>query len=162
MKLSAAHPIPSAFLLVLTLTINAAAQEPELLIPADTKVSVQLLSEVSTATAKKNDKFTCRVLSPAEYAGSIIEGHVRSTKRSGRADKESKIDLEFDRISLADGRLASFSATVVEVFEVAGAAQQGRADNEGAIKNSSSTVKISAKRAIIGAGIGALVGGAIA
>jgi hypothetical protein len=156
------QPLLIVLILIGLLSISAAAQETELLIPANTKVSVQLLSPISTATAKAKDKFTCRVLTPAEYAGAVIEGHIRSAKRSGKANKESKIELDFDRISLADGRLANFSATVIEVFDVSGAAEQGRADNEGIVKNKSSTVKISAKRAIIGATIGALIGGAIA
>jgi hypothetical protein len=131
-------------------------------IPAGTKMSLQLLSPISTATSQKGDKFSCKVLTPAEYAGVIVEGHVRSVKRSGKADKESKIDLAFDRITMADGSTATFSATVVEVFEVANAGDQGRADNEGTVRSKSKTVKMSIKRAAAGALIGALVGGAIA
>jgi hypothetical protein len=122
------------------------SQQPELLIPAKTKVSLQLLSPVSTATSKKGDKFNCKVLTPVEFAGAIVEGHVRSVKRSGKADKESKIDLAFDRVTLADGRSANFSATVVEVFDVINAKEQGRADNEGTIRNKSTAVKTSIKR----------------
>ena len=70
-----------------------ASEQPELLIPANTKVSIELLSPISTGTAKKGDKFTCKVLTPAEYSGAIVEGHIRSVKRSGKANKDSKIDL---------------------------------------------------------------------
>lgn len=136
--------------------------QQELLIPAKTKLSLQLLSPVSTASSKKGDKFSCKILTPAEFAGAIVEGHVRSVKRSGKADKESKIDLAFDRVTLADGRTANFSATVVEVFDVVNAGDQGRADNEGTIRNKSTAVKTSIKRAATGALIGAIVGGAIA
>jgi outer membrane lipoprotein SlyB len=136
--------------------------DPELLIPAKTKLSLQLLSPISTATSKKGDKFSCKILTPAEFAGAIAEGHVRSVKRSGKADKESKIDLAFDTLTLADGRFANFSATVIEVFDVVNAREQGRADNEGTIRNKSTTVKTSIKRAAVGALIGALVGGAVA
>jgi outer membrane lipoprotein SlyB len=136
--------------------------DPELLIPAKTKLSLQLLSPISTATSKKGDKFSCKILTPAEFAGAIAEGHVRSVKRSGKADKESKLDLAFDTLTLIDGRVANFSATVVEVFDVVNAREQGRADNEGTIRNKSTTVKTSIKRAAVGALIGALVGGAVA
>lgn len=135
---------------------------PELLIPAKTKISLQLLSPISTATSKKEDKFNCKILTPAEYAGAIVEGHVRNVKRSGKADKESKIDLAFDRVTLTDGRTANFSATVVEVFDVVNAKDQGLADNEGTIRNKSTAVKTSIKRAAVGALIGAVVGGAVA
>jgi hypothetical protein len=132
------------------------------LIPANTLVSLQLLSPVSTATSKKEDKFNCKILTPAAFAGAVVEGHVRSVKRSGKADKDSKIDLAFDRVTLTDGRTANFSATVVEVFDIVSAKDQGRADNEGTIRNKSTAVKTSIKRAAAGALIGALVGGAIA
>jgi len=134
----------------------------ELLIPAGTRLSLQLLSPISTATSKKGDTFSCKVLTPAEYGGSIVEGHVRSVKRSGKADKDSKIDLGFDRVTMPDGSTATFSGTVIEVFDVVNAGDQGRADNEGVVRNQSRTVKTSIKRAAAGALIGALVGGAIA
>ena len=134
----------------------------ELLIPAKTKISLQLLSPISTATSKKDDNFNCKILTPAELAGAIVEGHVRSVKRSGKADKESKIDLAFDRVTLTDGRMANFSATVLEVFDVINAKDQGLADNEGTIRNKSTAVRTSIKRAAIGALIGAAVGGVMA
>ena len=143
-------------------TIANGFDQPELLIPANTKVSLQLLSPVSTATSKKGDKFNCKALTPVEFAGAVVEGHVRSVKRSGKADKESKIDLAFDRVTLPDGRMANFSATVVEVFDVVNVKDQGRADNEGTIRNKSTAVRTSIKRAAVGALIGAVVGGAIA
>ena len=138
------------------------APQAELLIPANTKVSIELLSPISTQTGRKGDKFSCKIISPAEFAGAIVEGHIRDAKRSGKANKESKLDLAFDRIVTGDGRVADFNATVVEVFEVANAGDQGRADNEGVVRNKSTTVKTSIKRAAVGALIGALVGGAVA
>jgi hypothetical protein len=123
---------------------------------------VELLSPISTQTGRKGDKFSCRVITPAEFGGAIVEGHIRDAKRSGKANKESKLDLEFDRIVTVDGRVADFNATVVEVFEVANVGDQGRADNEGVVRNKSTAVKTSIKRAAVGALIGALVGGAVA
>jgi outer membrane lipoprotein SlyB len=149
-----------AFVLV-CITANGSVQA-DLLIPPDTKMSLQLLSPISTAMSKKGDKFNCKILTPAEFAGAIVEGHVRSVKRSGKADKDSKIDLAFDRVTLTDGRTANFSATVIEVFDVVSTKDQGRADNEGTIRSKSSAVKTSMKRAAVGALIGALVGGAVA
>lgn len=136
-------------------------QEADLPVAPNTKLSLELLSPISTATSNKGDKFSCKVLTPAEYAGAIVEGHIRSLKQSGKANKESKIDLAFDRITLSNGRSEEFSAIVVEVFDVAHAAEQGRADNEGTVRSKSSTVKTSVKRAATGALIGALIGGAV-
>jgi outer membrane lipoprotein SlyB len=159
---SSAAILKLAILVLVSFSVVRAADEPELLIPASTKISLQLLSPVSTSTSKKGDKYSCKILTPAEFAGAIVEGHVRSVKRSGKANKESKIDLAFDRITLADGRVANFSATVLEVFEVANAKDQGRADNEGTLRNKSTAIKTSIKRAAVGALIGAVVGGVIA
>lgn len=148
--------------LFVSCTVANGFNQSEFLIPAKTKVSLKLLSPVSTATSKKGDKFNCKVLTPVEFAGAVVEGHVRSVKRSGKTDKDSKMDLAFDRVTLTDGRTANFSATVIEVFDVVNAKDQGRADNEGTIRNKSTAVKTSIKRAAVGALIGALVGGAIA
>jgi len=135
---------------------------PELPIPPNLKLSVELLSPLSTATNKKGDKFTCKILTPAEYAGAIVEGHIRNLKGSGKTNKDSSIDLAFEKVTLSDGRSADFSATVVEVFDVAQAGDQGRADNEGTVRNRPKTVKTSVKRAAAGALIGGLIGAVVA
>jgi len=134
----------------------------EMLVPADTKLSMQLMSPISTATNKKGDKFNCKVLTPAEYAGAIAEGYIRNLKHSGKANKESKIDLAFERIVLPDGRTSDFSATVIEVFDVVALGDQGRADNEGTVRSKSKTVKTSVKKAAAGALIGGLIGAVVA
>src|SRR5215213_8782837 len=159
------HSMQILRLVMLLLMFSGIAQgtnDDAQVIPPKTKMSLQLLSPISTATSKKGDKFSCKVLTPAEYAGLIVEGHVRNAKRSGRADKESKLDLAFDRLTMMDGSTATFSATVVEVFDVANSGDQGRADNEGTVRSKSKTVKTSIKRAATGALIGALVGGVVA
>lgn len=148
-------------LLLLSGMIAFAIEELELPVPANKKLSLQLLSPISTATGKKGDKFSCKVITPIEYAGAIVEGHIRNLKRSGKANKDSKIDLAFDSITMPDGRTADLSATVVEVFDVENVASQGRADNEGTVANKPSTVKISVKRAAAGAIIGGVIGGLI-
>src|ERR1051325_3802347 len=143
---SAATILKLFVFLVVSFTVANGFDQPDLLIPANTKVSLQLLSPVSTATSKKGDKFNCKILTPVEFAGAVVEGHVRSVKRSGKADKDSKIDLAFDRVTLTDGRTANFSATVLEVFDVVSTKDQGRADNEGTIRSQSTAVKTSIKR----------------
>jgi hypothetical protein len=152
-------------LIALTIPNQMLARVPDgadLPVPASTKVSLQLLSPISTAKSKKNDKFSCKVLTPAEYEGAIVEGHIRDLKRSGRADKDSKIDLAFDKITLPYARVEEFSATVVEVFDVVNVGDRGRADNEGTVRSRSTTVKTSIKRAAAGALLGAVISGVVA
>jgi len=147
-------------LLLVTLDTYA-ADGPELPIPSGTKLSLQLLSPISTASSKKGDKFSCKVLTPAEYAGAIAEGYIRDLKRSGKANKESRIDLAFKTLTMPDGRESELSATVIEVFDVTNVGDQGRADNEGTVRNKSTTIKTSVKRAAAGALIGAVLGGVV-
>ena len=106
----------------------------ETMIPANTRVSVELLSPISTQTAQKGDRFSCKVLTPAEFAGAVIEGHIRSVKRSGKANKDSKLDLAFDRMITTEGKIGDFNATVVQVFDLQKIADDGRADNEGMVR----------------------------
>lgn len=136
------------------------SQQGELLVNKNLKLSLELLSPLSTATNQKGDKFNCKVLSPVEYAGAIVEGHVRKSKRSGKEKGKSEMDLAFETITLMDGRLGNFNAQVVEVFDVVDIGDQGRADNEGAVR-AKSTVKRDALKIGAGAAIGALIGGMI-
>src|SRR5438270_3277932 len=124
----------------------------EVVIPKDLTFALELLSPLSTETNKKEDKFDCKVLSPVEYAGATVSGHLRKVKRSGKGNGKSEMDLSFDTITLADGRTGNFNAQVKEVNDVANAADSGRADAEGTVKGKS-RVKISVKRAVIGAAV---------
>ena len=137
------------------------ANVAELPPPPNLKMSLQLLSPITTATSQKGDKFSCKVLAPVEYSGAIVEGYIREIKASGKMNKDSKIDLAFEKITVTEGHTAKFNAMVVEVFEVAHASNQGVADNEGTVASKTSTIKTSVKRAVAGAVIGGIVGGLV-
>jgi len=134
----------------------------EVLVDKNVTFALQLLSPLSTEVSKKGDRFECKVISPAQLAGSIVSGHIRKVKNAGKGKGKSEMDLAFDTITLPDGRIGGFNATVLEVNDVAHAGKDGVADNEGTVKGKS-RVKIGVKRAVtgalIGAGIGALIGG---
>jgi hypothetical protein len=149
--------------LILALPAQAFGKDDsdEVLVPKDTTFALELLSPISTKTNKKGDKFECKVLSPVQYAGAIVSGHLRKVKNSGKANGKSEIDMAFDTITLADGRVASFNAQVKEVNDVANASNAGVADPEGTVKGKS-RVKVSVKRAVAGAIIGGIIGGTIA
>lgn len=133
----------------------------EVVVSKDATFALELLSPISTLNNKKNDKFECKVLSPVQYAGAIVSGHLRKVKNAGKANGKSEIDMAFDTITLTDGRVAGFNAQVREINDVANAANAGVADTEGTVKGKS-RVKISVKRAVVGALLGAAIGGAIA
>lgn len=134
----------------------------EVIVPKDLTLSLELLSPISTAINQKGDKFTCKVLAPAEYADATVSGYIKSVKNAGKANGSSKLDLAFESITLKDGRDGNFNAQVTEVYDVANVSDEGQADQEGTVKSKSSRVKVSVKRAAAGALVGALIGGAIA
>jgi hypothetical protein len=133
-------------------------EQREILVPANLKLSLELLSPLSTATNQKGDKFNCSVLSPVEYASAVVSGYIRKAKRSGKEKGKSEMDLAFDTITLTDGRTGGFNATVVEVFDVVDAGNQGRADTEGLVKGRS-TVKRDAVKIGAATAVGAIIGG---
>jgi hypothetical protein len=137
------------FLLLLPGEVRSKPDD-EMLVEKDATFALELLSPLSTEVSHKGDKFECKVLSPAQLAGSIVSGHIRKVKSSGKGKGKSEMDLAFDTITLADGRIGGFNATVLEVNDVAHAGNEGVADNEGTVKGKS-RVKIGVKRAVTGA-----------
>ncbi|HEV2914091.1 MAG TPA: hypothetical protein VGX92_12485 [Pyrinomonadaceae bacterium] len=135
--------------------------QDEIKVEQGTTLILELLSPISTATNQKGDSFSCRVSNEGNYAGATIGGYIKSLKRSGKANKKSEMNLAFDSITMPDGRSGGFNAQIVEVYEVAVAGNDGRADTEGTVK-AKSRVRVSVKRAIAGALIGAVIGGIIA
>lgn len=153
-------PVVALALLMLSLPQTAFGQGEtrEVLAGKDVVFALELLSPLDTNTNKKGDKFHAKVLSPVQYEGAVVSGHVKKAKSSGKANKKSEMDLGFDQIMLADGRAGSFNAQIKEINDVADAANDGRADVEGTVK-AKSRVKISVKRAVLGAVGGAIIGG---
>ncbi|MGB9179749.1 MAG: hypothetical protein WCB68_10940 [Pyrinomonadaceae bacterium] len=152
-----AASIAALLLLLFSTQAHGQKDSSKIIVPASLKLSLELLSPLSTATSQKGDKFTCKVLSPAEYLGALIEGHVQKSKRSGKANGKAEMVLGFDTITLADGRIGNFNASVIEVFDVVAVGDQGRADNEGTVKEKS-RVKRDALKISMGAAIGAVIG----
>ncbi len=145
-------------LICATSTVQGQQRQEALFIPGNLHFSLELLSQLSTASSQKGDKFSCKVLAPVEYLGAVVEGHVRKSKRSGKEKGKSEMDLAFDTITLTNGTSGVFNATVAEVFDVTGAADQGRADSEGTL-NGKSTIKRNAIKIGVGTALGAIIGG---
>jgi hypothetical protein len=133
-----------------------------LIIPSDTIMRVELMSNLSTEASQKGDRFNVRVLEPKEYQGATIEAQVTSVKRPGRAKGTAELQLSFEEIRLADGRSAKMSAQVIEVLPNGTSQGVGKVDEEGGVKGKDSTkgdvAKVGAATGI-GAVIGAIFGG---
>jgi hypothetical protein len=130
-------------------------------IPSNTEMRVELLTNLSTETSQRGDRFQARVLEPAEYEGAMLDGRVTRVKRPGKIKGTAELQLSFEQIRLTDNRWAEIEAQVIEVVDTGGSGV-GDVDEEGGVKGRSSTrddvVKIGAGTAI-GAIIGAIAGG---
>lgn len=159
---------PSAFAgEVATETMQKVSFQPVsdavIIIPRDTELIVELLEPLSTEKNREGDKFTARIVSPAEIAGAVIEGRVDKVQKPGRLKRRSAMQLSFDRIVLTENRWSNFDAILTEVLPVKGDNIK-RVDNEGTAIGKSSlkddSIKVGAATGA-GAGIGALAGGPV-
>jgi hypothetical protein len=145
-------------------TNNGAADEPgtSLVIPRDTILLVELLNELSTEISQQGDPFQARVVTPQQYAGAIIEGHIAQLRRPGKAKGTAQLQLSFEQIKFASGRTAKISGQVIEVISNGGAQGVGKVDSEGGVQGTTSTKNDAGKiggAAGIGAVLGAIFGG---
>ena len=125
-------------------------------IPKDTEFIFELQDPISTDKNKPGDKFTAKVVSPAELSGAIIEGRVNKIERPGRIKRRAELSLSFDRIVLSENRWSNFSGMLVEVIPVRGDNVR-RVDDEGTAQGKSS-VKPDATKVGIATGTGATIG----
>lgn len=133
-----------------------------LLIPRDTVMRVELLTNLSTEASQEGDRFQARVIEPSELEGAMIDGRVRRVRRPGRVKGKSELQLSFEQIRM-DNRFTNLNAQVIEVVDTPGTGgAAGDVDPEGGVRGKDSTkrdvVKIGTGSAI-GAIIGAIAGG---
>ncbi|MGH9821171.1 MAG: hypothetical protein ACRD43_13480 [Pyrinomonadaceae bacterium] len=148
-------------------TIQTASYDPSsdatIIILKDTDLVLQLQDDLSTGKNRVGDKFTAKVVSPAEISGALIEGRVDKVTKPGRLKRRSELSLSFDRIVLNEKRWANFNAMLTEVMPIKGD-NVSRVDNEGTAVGKSSMkpdiIKVGAATGT-GAAIGALTGGPV-
>ncbi|MGI8811078.1 MAG: hypothetical protein ACR2IH_00940 [Pyrinomonadaceae bacterium] len=132
-------------------------------LPRDTELIIELQDELGTDRARAGDKFTAKVVSPAEVSGAMIEGRVERVQRPGRIQRRSEMLLSFDRIVVSENRWSNFNAILTEVLPVKGDNVR-RVDTEGAAIGKSSVKEDSIKVGVAtgaGAGIGAITAGPV-
>lgn len=133
-----------------------------IVIPRDTIMRVELLSNLATDASQKGDRFEAKVVEPAEYEGAIVLGQVTRVQRPGKVKGTAELQLAFEQIRLPDGRSAQMSAQVIEVLPTGTSQGVGKVDQEGGVKGKDSTkgdvAKVGAATGI-GAVIGAIFGG---
>jgi hypothetical protein len=108
-------------------------------VPMDTTMRIELLTNLSTDATQRGDRFEARIIEPREYEGARVVGRIKSVKRAGRVRGSAELQLDFEQISLPDGRFTNFNAQVIEVVG-RGNSGVGDVDEEGGVRGRS-TVK---------------------
>jgi OmpA-OmpF porin, OOP family len=57
---------------------------------------VELMNRVGTETNRKGDLVSARVVSPADFKGSVLEGKIAESKSGAKSGGESVLDIDFD------------------------------------------------------------------
>jgi len=142
----------------------AASDLPKQVLPVGTRVSVQLITALSSSADRSGDAFTAEVEEPifangieVVHAGSTLHGHVTFVKPPGRVKGKAEMRLVADSIVLKDGHQYSFAGDLTDSAE-SGVKVKG---SEGTVEGPGKSKKQAAKDAGIGAAVGA-GGGALA
>jgi len=141
-----------------------ASEAPKPVLPAGTRVSVQLISMLSSSADREGDLFTAQVEDPIFAggiqvipAGSTLRGHVTFVKPPGRVKGKAEMRLVADSIVMKNGHEYTFTGQLTNSAESPVKVK----GNEGTIQGKGKSAKDAAKESGIGAAIGA-GGGAIA
>ena len=138
---------------VLLHCFSARAQQ---LVP-NTELRVKTATAISSRLNHKGDQILAFVVSPAEFQGATVEGHVRDARSSGSIGKTSRLGLTFETLVLGNQQRIPIKSQIKEMINSKG---QARVDEEGQIvEHKGNTGKVLIGTAI-GAAIGAAAGGA--
>ncbi|MDQ2855893.1 MAG: hypothetical protein M3R68_06170 [Acidobacteriota bacterium] len=137
-----------------TTTPSAAPTSTYISVPAGTSLKVRLNESLSSKTSRVGDRFTVTAIDPVKYNEATIQGHISSIQKSGKVNGHTSMNLDFDRITMQDGRTGVMHGYVSRVY----GSDAGTADNEGGVQSGSRT-KQAVKRGGIGAAAGAIIGG---
>src|SRR5581483_10743343 len=121
-------------------TSSASTRTPRItsgsLIPDKTQVTLRLTEPVSTKVSRQGDRFKARVIEPRAYEGAIVEGHIAKLNRSGKLTGKTEMALEFDSITMPDGRRGAFHGQIEKIY----ASESVKSvDEEGNVETSSKT-----------------------
>lgn len=123
-------------------------------IPVGTDLKVRLNDTLSSKDNRVGDKFTATILSPTRFEEGTLYGHISAIDKSGKIKGRTSMNLDFDSVSMLDGRTGVVHGYVTKVY----GDDAGRADNEGGVESKSRSNQ-TIKRAGIGGVAGAIIGG---
>lgn len=124
-------------------------------LPEGTLLRLRLLSPLNTKTNQEGDRFTAQIIEPGEYDGATVDGHIARIERSGRLTGHTEMVLDFDTVTLRNGRSSPLDAQVEQIYL---GDSVKTIDPEGNIESASKTKDITIRSAG-GAALGAIIGG---
>ncbi|HEY7180997.1 MAG TPA: hypothetical protein VIC84_06245, partial [Blastocatellia bacterium] len=136
---------------------DGAGTEIRSLIPEGALLRIRLETRLTTETNQEGDRFTAKVIEPSDYQGAIIRGHIAKIERSRRMVGRTEMALDFDAVTLRDGRGGPFNARIEKVFATESVKS---VDEEGNVESASKT-KETEIRSVGGAVLGAVIGGIV-
>jgi hypothetical protein len=143
---------------------RASARPDEAVLEAGTEIQVRLEDRVSSATARREDRFEASVATPIRHrgivvipAGTRVQGVVQTVERGERPSKAGRLGLSFYAIYLDERTRTDISTRVVSIQEELDRGDQAKKAGVGAVLGAVLGSMIGGKK---GAVIGVLAGGA--
>ncbi len=136
-------------------------------LPAGTKITVQMDTEINSESSSKDDTFLVKVAKPLKVRGvavlsigETIEGRVTNVKSASSGGKSGKLEVVFEILKLDSGETRKIEAILVNPIEVKSSQTKSVLAILGgtAIGGILGAITKSANGALIGAGIGAGAG----
>ena len=143
-----------------------AQRSHEVTLNEGTKITIRLNQSLSTKTNREGDRFSAEVISPVSYhntvvipAGSVVSGRISHLTRPGRIKGKADIDLRFETLRLSNGPEEYIVARISHTDRTSKASvkKEGTLEGEGSKGKDTAVV---AGAGGVGAGIGAIAGGA--
>jgi len=136
-------------------------------LPAGTKITVQMDTEINSESSSKDDTFLVKVAKPLKVrgvtvlsSGETIEGRIAEAKSASSGGKNGKLEVVFEKLKLDSGETRKIEAILVNLIEVKSSQTKSVLAILGgtAIGGILGAVTKSNNGALIGAGIGAGAG----
>lgn len=121
------------------------------LVAQDMPLTVDLVTPLSTASNHKGDPVTARVVSPAQFQGDTVQGHVTESKSGNKIHGEAALNFNFDAL-VHGGTIMPISSSITSISNSKG---QANVDEEGRVVRKTSNIG----KAAAATGAGALIGG---
>jgi OmpA-OmpF porin, OOP family len=125
----------------------AQAQEMEL--------KVELMNRVGTETSRKGDLVSARIISPASFQGSVVEGKIVESTSGAKSRGESVLNIDFDMLRYNNAVTPINS----KIKSVANSKGQVNIDEEGRIIGRSTKSNQPSRNLGLGRAIGGIAGG---